>query len=846
MTEIVRILKDELAKIGYKGSSVKANYDYPDVFARVPCEREVALAAFTHTPPSYRNAALGVINANGSEPAQIVYDHRALGAPLLLLIADQSVSVWRVSPKELPIEFARERADNLSNLFDKYHDRWSPGSIHRAKTIGEIDRGYQLDFVDIGLMPVIEGEIHSKLDRLLEETLAVITAAREIHSGSTINQQDLFRTTFRLLAAKILQDRKHPFASQWDPDKIETVLYTISERYQLPSLPQGQTADRDKIYGPGWDLLRGGISFRHISADDLAFVYENTLVTPETRKIFGTHSTPRQVADYVVNRLNLRQLNDEGDLRVYEPFAGAGVFLVAAMRYIKDILPVTWNDRKRHEFLVRRIRGDENDAFACEVARLSLILADYPNANGWRVDDLDLFANNQLVERSRNSDIVLCNPPFSDFNEVERTKYPKAARRSLSKPIWALHAILDSKPAALGFVLPPGFTDAKKYVAIRKRIEKTFQNIEVVSLPEHMFKVSQISSVLLIAKDRRISPEASPRTSLRSAFVKSQDRERFLSTGEISGYREVVRPALPTPSGNLWIRELDELWGYLSNYPIFGCLVEIHRGLEWHGSQHDAVFDSPGPGRAPGLHKSNQVSQFAHIQPSFLDIRPNRLRGNAIKYPWSQPKVLANAVRLGRGPWNMAAAIDHTGLVASQQLYGVWVAEEDGVPMATLEYLCALLNSPLTGAYLRDHMDQSPGGRHLVTTLKDIPIPLDAPDGLVAAVRAYLKVISDRRIMVPGREEKAAVLLTEIDALLLKAYDLPPRLERKLLEYFRGEIRPTVHAWEHWYPEDFQPFIPLYEYVSNDYQKVLGNWVSKVFEPLPESEAAALREFWVD
>jgi hypothetical protein len=47
---------------------------------------------------------------------------------------------------------------------------------------------------------------------------------------------------------------------------------------------------------------------------------------------------------------------------------------------------------KRHEFLVKRISGDEIDAFACEVATLSLILADYPNANGWKVSERDLFA----------------------------------------------------------------------------------------------------------------------------------------------------------------------------------------------------------------------------------------------------------------------------------------------------------------------------------------------------------------------------------------------------------------------------------------------------------------------
>ena len=133
-----------------------------------------------------------------------------------------------------------------------------------------------------------------------------------------------------------------------------------------------------------WRTLLQAISFRNISSDSLAFVYENTLVTKDTRKRFGTHSTPRQVAEYVVNRLDLSKF-DLKTLTVFEPFTGAGAFLVAALRLMRDLLPEGLSGQERHDFLVPRIRGAEIDAFACEVATLSLILADYPNANGWKI-----------------------------------------------------------------------------------------------------------------------------------------------------------------------------------------------------------------------------------------------------------------------------------------------------------------------------------------------------------------------------------------------------------------------------------------------------------------------------
>ena len=40
----------------------------------------------------------------------------------------------------------------------------TPERIHNAKSFGLLNKSFQLDFVDVGLMPAIEGEVHSKLD----------------------------------------------------------------------------------------------------------------------------------------------------------------------------------------------------------------------------------------------------------------------------------------------------------------------------------------------------------------------------------------------------------------------------------------------------------------------------------------------------------------------------------------------------------------------------------------------------------------------------------------------------------------------------------------------------------
>jgi len=373
-------------------------------------------------------------------------------------------------------------------LFAKQSGQWKPDAIHRAKSIGAFDLSYQLDFVDVGLLPAIEWEIHVKLDRLLQQVILGLHDSLKKQKKQTINYRTLFQGTFRLLAAKILLDCKHKKTQGWDASDIGSILTGIADYYQLDTLHLLGDVTTTKAFANAWQQLMGAISFRNISADDLAFVYENTLVTPETRKIFGTHSTPRQVAEYIVRMIGLNRINLDS-LRVYEPFSGAGVFLVSAIRYIRGLLPSDWSDRQRHKFLVERIQGSEIDPFACEVAMLSLILADYPNANGWHIKEENLFMGKALSEKIAQSNIILCNPPFEDFTQEERTTYQSFASRSIHKPIAILATILDAAPDAIGFVLPRGFILDRQYADVRQEIEKNYETIEMASLPDRIFKL---------------------------------------------------------------------------------------------------------------------------------------------------------------------------------------------------------------------------------------------------------------------------------------------------------------------------------------------------------------------
>ncbi|HEX5259114.1 MAG TPA: N-6 DNA methylase [Sphingomicrobium sp.] len=815
---------------GYRREALVRDYAFADVLAVEGGTRKVPFAAFTQTPPSYRSAALAVVEQGPESDVETVQAYRSLGAPLLFVVSGEDVSVWQVRAGGAPRRLEQVGLAGVPALFERNRADWQPDVIHRAKSIGSIDRAYQRDFVDLGLLPAVEGEIHVKLDQLLIDTMQ---AAHQVAGHALSDPRLLFRIVFRLLAAKVLQDRQHAYSASWNPADLVTVLRAIESYYSLPAVLAGRSATEIAPYAAAWAVLRQGISFSNISSEDLAFVYENTFVTPETRRQLGTHSTPRQLAEYAVSRLELHRFAPE-TLTIYEPFAGAGVFLVSALRHLRDLLPGQWSDRERHQFLVQRLAGDEYDPFACEVATLSLILADYPNQNGWHIRERDLFADDVLAERFRGQAVILCNPPFEAFNQADRDAYA-LARRSYSKPVAVLDAALSARPRALAFVLPRPFIQDRQFAEQRRQVEALYGSVELVELPDRIFGAAVIESALLIARDLR--PAGADTITLLSTEVADRDRLAFLKTGKVTVQRALERPVSDPTQGELWIPPLHTLWAHLSHNPALGEQLEVHRGIEWNYAQDQASSCEEQPGYRRGFATARNLKQYLLPQPVWLDCRSDTLRGNAIDHPWGKPKLMANAGRLSRGPWRIAATPDSCGLIGSQQWFGMWPRGQ--ASDCDLAALAAIVNGPVANAYLAVH---SPAKGIRISAVSAIPMPVALPD-VSELVTEYRLLLAGGELM-SDRDGRLRELLIEIDARVLAAYDLPPRLERDLLDYFGAAERPVAHDWSNWNQLYPAPGLTLTERLSGRFRP-RSNWVRKLFKPLPANEAELLRTYGV-
>ena len=314
---VIDTIAEAVRRTGYREEAIVRDYAFADVLDPGGATRTVSLAAFTQTPPSYRSAALAAVHGGHGATLDWVNAYRSLGAPLLFVTEHDQVSLWQMRADAPPSVRDRVPLSDVPLLFERHRDTWRPDAIHRAKAIGAVNQEYQLDFVDIGLMPAVEGEIHLKLDRLLTNTLE---AASQVPNGELPDTRRLFRIVFRLLAAKVLQDRSHPSSRDWDAADLSSVLRAIESYYSLPMIPGTSVSP---AFSAAWDCLRQGISFSNISSEDLAFVYENTLVTSETRDEMT--ETKESVEPTWQEKLGIKEALLHGPEQIAEPPAPVAV-----------------------------------------------------------------------------------------------------------------------------------------------------------------------------------------------------------------------------------------------------------------------------------------------------------------------------------------------------------------------------------------------------------------------------------------------------------------------------------------------------------------------------------------
>jgi hypothetical protein len=221
--------------------------------------------------------------------------------------------------------------------------------------------------------------------------------------------------------------------------------------------------------------------------------------------------------------------------------------------------------------------------------------------------------------------------------------------------------------------------------------------------------------------------------------------------------------------------------------------------------------------------------QFVAQDTVHMSTDKNIRRRNAWDLNWDNPKVVIPASRMSRGPWRYAAAIDNEGRIVTRGFYAVWPKTD----ALNIDLLAALLNSPVAAAFTYAHSFQRTIPKRVY---EDIPIPEVSSD----SKHIISSFVHDYLIALQKDRGKAKNILLRIDAEILKLYNLPPRLERQLLNIFWGHQRPVPFEFKGYIPLEIDSWIPLHIYISDRFREATPQ---KIMERIPVIRDAAFLDY---
>jgi len=809
-------------------------------------ERTLPFVAFAHRPHDARSSCIAFLTQSRT-PRTDVESLRELGVPLVFVAGDDGWEMWSLRGDGSRRERAM-RTEEVEAFFEAHKSDFAPGAVFRAKTWARAAGTRQLDFVDAGFLPLVEQEAGVRLRQLFEDMVAHTMDALGLRS-SRLSEADahwLTKANFWLLAGKLLRDKQVPKFVRLDLNEVQDVFDRVAEHYG---------AQRVRSNGR-LTALRGAAavaanfsSFRTISTETLGALYEEALLTERTRKLLSVHRTPTYLVDYMLAKLSgwIEEEIGVENCRIFEPACGHAPFLVGSVRLLSDLLPenTASNRSARQRFLREHISGCDRDAFALEIARLSLTLADIPNPNGWQLDAVDDMFDYDYLQRNISAASVVCvNPPFESarITAQERANGDLRFHRNGQAAELLRRVIQFSEPGtALGMVVPQSILKNKWFTALRRDFLEQFDVQEITVFPDKVFEFADVESSIVIARKR--APSARP----ASDFLFRRVREGAM-TGFIEKYaasenvRESAEGIRETKDAQLLVPRLAALWSTDKDWLPFSNIARIAHGLFFLPRTHKdfprgAITTSEK--ESEGLKEGYATARGAwetHLSPPTVWFN---LDSKVIEWPMegttlNLPQVLMNHGLASRAAWRHKAFIDQAGRPFTHRF--IVLRPYEG---ASPELLWALCNSPYANAYTSTDASK----RDISATfLREMPVPRTGRGQLApleSAVRTYLKAARefstaeirnsktehkpDTKAESKRTRNKEQMLLLglggngpkiellrdqlralhwRVDAEVLKLYSLPPALERELLDFFDGARRVGV-------PFEQTQYIPL-------------------------------------
>jgi len=720
-------------------------------------------------------------------PHLVVDACRPLGAPLVFVCFQDTLQWWKQGASSA--EYLESiPANNVERFFQAHQNQFSPEAVYRAKTWGRFQTEYQLSFVDLGLMPLVEEAVGESLAKLIERNVSEMKNRLGWEEVTAEQGHWLLQTVFWLVSAKILRDKKVETFEDVHLNDVEEVFRRVAKHYGTEPLAPA-SKKRLEALRESARIISQFSSLALTTTEALAYVYENSLISKETRSSLGTHSTPSFLVDYVVGNLAdwIKQIPLD-ERSVFEPACGHAAFLVSAMRLLTEMLPAEKAvPSRRGPYLRSRLHGTEFDAFALELARLSLTLTDIPNPDGWDLKPQDMFLGERLAQQARGNTILLANPPFENFTPEERQSYRDQGSevRFLNKAAETLWRTLPQLPAGavFGVVLPQTVLHSDNARDLREFLVREYELREICLFPDKVFSFSDAESAVLVGRHKSVAGQ----NQVRYRRVRERELQPFRSEYAASTTRSVPQSRFSRDETfSLRLPDLEEVWNACADNPRLADVATVGQGLTYQGRHLPSGSTTYSEEEFSGSHlgfvlfdRGLQLHQLP--KPYWMNLDPSVIFRARSGTTVGTPQLLLNYARVSRGPWRLKALIDKKGHPGTSRFIPV----RPRTSLYSLETLWALLNSPVANAYAFSHLGKRD---NIVGDIRTIPVPKVSSFGAVdRAATAYLEAAWSGRDSATLRK-----LLLQVDCEVLKLYSLPLELEQSLLALFAGRERVGV------------------------------------------------------
>ncbi|HUW20475.1 MAG TPA: N-6 DNA methylase [Sedimentisphaerales bacterium] len=836
--KIIAEIETKLQGCGYTNSLLEREYFYEDGMGK----HIVPVAGFASPVHDSRTSCISVIGCEGlgDVTPEYVNQYRGLGAPVVFVCCDGTVQWWSVQTGGAEHERTILKKE-LEGFFESQKEKFAPERIWRAKNLGRLDKDQQLGFVDIGLMPLLEHEMGERLGGLMNGVISLLKGGfSEKQLKEADSQRWIFQAGFWVLCAKILKDKGVRNFVRLRIDDINAVLEAVKRHYGSQEEVQIENVKERKALERAADNINKFASLSNLTTEAFGYMYEDVLVDKDLRRALGIHATPSYLVDYIVWQLWPWVKEIPEDKRVIlEPACGHAPFLTAAMRLLRFLY--TGREEDFHRYAKNSMIGIELDSFAREIARPSLTMADVPNPNGWKIVGGDVYRGDVLSRSARNAMILLCNPPFEDFTPAEQEVYRRDGQqlRCFNKAGEMLWRTLPYMPegSVFGVILPRGFVNRTDLAELRGMILSDFEVQQICCLPKKVFRHAKHESVVLSGRKKtgRAQRDSIGEKKVLYRQVLKEGLERFQEKYE--GRDEYVLQSKFVEGGtfDFRVRELDDVWDYCErNLPKLGSISEGGQGLTYKGRdlpEGAKTFDKEKfTGAVEGYARFDKDVQLHELPRRYwMSLAPEVIRRPMWGKEIGRSQIVMNYAPVDPGPWRLKALLDRKGRPVRDRFLVFRVKSSEW----SLNALWGILNSALANAFIYAHTtdrDISAG------TARKIPVPAcsrQSLEKLERLVSEYFTLMEKRNLQFGIDVGDAAKhLLLWIDAEVMRLYDLPPKMEKRILDLFQGVQRKGVDfSFTGYYPEGFESAIPLHEYLSEEYQRstvaFADEWVKK-------------------